>query len=59
MTQSELDELCGKHDVTPEMLKKLVSDQAYFEQLFNRPTQKESQCQDTLKSCNYPKCSKP
>ena len=44
MTQSDLDELCGKTDVTPEMLLKLMNDQWYFEQLWNGKAEKGDEC---------------
>jgi hypothetical protein len=35
MTEQDLQELCGKTEVTPEMLMSLMNDQWYFEQLFS------------------------
>ena len=39
MTDEYLQELCGKTEVTHEMLLKLLNEQAYFEQRFEgKPT---------------------
>jgi hypothetical protein len=60
MTQSELDDLCGKHEVTPEMLKKLVNDQWYFEQLFdgNTPPNMKGPLRDWMNRAEEPKPQK-
>ena len=35
MTQQDLDELCGKPEVTPQILMELKNEEWFFEQIFS------------------------
>lgn len=43
MTEKYLQELCGKTEVTHEMLMKLLNERDYFEALFTRKAAKDDE----------------